>query len=128
MTSNQRLAADALDDHTDQALGRIAAHLGRVPLDSVADLDLLATRLDAESHVLLVAVAWRRAEPGPTSAWEGHANHTLMSAVDRLIALQGPGVPDTPRVGEIGVPAPTQRPGAASASDVPTAEVADVVN
>ena len=124
MTTNQRIAADALDDDTDRALVRIAAHLGRVPLDSVADLDLLATRLDAESHLLLVAVAWRRAEPGPTSAWEGHPNHALMSAVDRLIALQGPGAPDTPRVGEIGAPGLTQGPAVAVVANDQTA-VAD---
>jgi hypothetical protein len=126
MTTNQRIAADALDDDTDKALARIAARLGRTPLRSVADLDLLAARLDAESHVLRVAVAWRRAEPGPTSAWEGHPNHPLMSAVDRLIALQGPEVPDTPRVGEIGAPGRVQRPDGAVAANAWTAGVTDV--
>jgi len=127
MTTNQRIAADALDDDTDQALARLAARLGQVPLACVADLDLLTARLEAQDHLLAIAVAWRRAEPGPTSAWEGHPNHALMSAVDRLIALQGPEAPDTPRVGEIGAPGLAQPSDVAVAADAPVAEVADVV-
>jgi hypothetical protein len=124
LTTNQHIAADALDPETDGLLNELLARSAHAMPRSTADLDLLIARSRAQLAVQAEALAWRRAEPGPTTAWEGHPIHALVTAVDALIALESPGAPDHPQGGGIAAQRPAQRPDGADAAEVEDAVVA----